>query len=120
MKNNLDREFKKLFNKEVENAYFSPGRVNLIGEHIDYNGGLVMPCAITFGTYLLVAPNNDKVFRFKSINFTDTAEITVQQNYTKQGTEWYNYPIGVIAYFMQQGKELQGLDMLYYGDIPIS
>ncbi|MDB5288195.1 MAG: galK [Mucilaginibacter sp.] len=120
MKEHLQQEFSRTYNKTATQTYFSPGRVNLIGEHIDYNGGLVMPCAITFGTYLLVAPNNDKVFRFKSINFTDTAEITLQQNYVKQGTEWYNYPIGVIAYFVQHGKELQGLDMLYYGDIPIS
>jgi len=119
MKEHLQQEFTETYHKPATSTYFSPGRVNLIGEHIDYNGGLVMPCAITFGTYLLVAPNNDNVFRFKSINFTDTAEIALQPNYTKQGTEWYNYPVGVIAYFMQHGKELQGLDMLYYGDIPI-
>jgi galactokinase len=119
MKEHLQQEFSKTYNKEATRTYFSPGRVNLIGEHIDYNGGLVMPCAITFGTYLLVAPNNDNVFRFKSINFTNTAEIALQLNYTKQGTEWYNYPIGVITYIMQHGKELKGLDMLYYGDIPI-
>jgi galactokinase len=52
MKKQLHAEFKKLFNSDAESAYFSPGRVNLIGEHIDYNGGLVMPCAITFGTVI--------------------------------------------------------------------
>ncbi|MEO6632360.1 MAG: galactokinase family protein, partial [Mucilaginibacter sp.] len=56
MRQFLTQEFIKLFDKKPGNAYFSPGRVNLIGEHIDYNGGLVMPCAITFGTYLLVSP----------------------------------------------------------------
>ena len=55
MTQSLQLEFKNIYHKEADKAYFSPGRVNLIGEHIDYNGGLVMPCAITFGTYLLVS-----------------------------------------------------------------
>jgi galactokinase len=120
MKNNLYQEFKRIFNKEAENAYFSPGRVNLIGEHIDYNGGLVMPCAITFGTYVLTAPNNDNVFRFRSLNFDDKLDIPVQESYKKTGESWFNYPLGIIEYFLKQGHQVQGLDLLYYGDIPIS
>jgi len=120
MKNNLYREFKNIFNKEAENAYFSPGRVNLIGEHIDYNGGLVMPCAITFGTYVLVALNDDGVFRFRSLNFDDQLDIPLQANYEKTGETWFNYPLGIIDYFLKQGNKLQGLDLLFYGDIPIS
>src|SRR5258708_11743346 len=119
MKHNIYQEFKILFNKDVENAYFSPGRVNLIGEHIDYNGGLVMPCAITFGTYILVAANNDKVFRFRSLNFDDKLDIPLQQDYKKTGESWFNYPLGVIDHFLQDGHQLQGLDLLFYGDIPI-
>ena len=119
MKEHLQQQFIKLYSKEATSAYFSPGRVNLIGEHIDYNGGLVMPCAITFGTYLLITPNNDNVFRFKSLNFTDETEISIQTDYTKTGDEWYNYPLGVIAHFTRGNKTLQGLDMLFYGDIPI-
>jgi galactokinase len=119
MKAQLHEEFKKRYQKEATNTFFSPGRVNLIGEHIDYNGGLVMPCAITLGTYMLVAPNNDHVFRFKSVNFDDALEIPLQASYTKSGEEWFNYPLGVINYFIEGGKKLQGLDMLYYGDIPI-
>jgi galactokinase len=119
MKNNLYQEFKTCFNKEVENTYFSPGRVNLIGEHIDYNGGLVMPCAITLGTYLLTAPNNDGVFRFRSLNFQDTLDIKLQDGYQKSGETWFNYPLGVIGYFMRDGHQLRGLDLLFYGDIPI-
>ncbi|MGN6181702.1 MAG: galactokinase [Mucilaginibacter sp.] len=119
MKENLQETFSKTYHKQAEYFYFSPGRVNLIGEHIDYNGGLVMPCAITFGTYLLIAKNDDKVFRFKSINFQEQAEVPVAQGYTKQGTLWYNYPTGVIEYFLKDGHQLQGIDMLYYGDIPI-
>ena len=119
MKNNLYLEFKGIFNKDAENAYFSPGRVNLIGEHIDYNGGLVMPCAITFGTYVLTAPNNEGVFRFRSLNFDDKLDIPVQEGYKKTGESWFNYPLGVIEYFLKQGHKVQGLHLLYYGDIPI-
>ncbi|MEO6851294.1 MAG: galactokinase [Mucilaginibacter sp.] len=119
MNSNLNSEFKKLYNKEAENTYFSPGRVNLIGEHIDYNGGLVMPCAITFGTYVLAAFNDDQVFRFRSLNFEDTLDIPLQSGYKKSGEEWFNFPLGVIHHFLQDGHQLQGLDLLYYGDIPI-
>src|ERR1700744_6061944 len=120
MKNNLYQEFKRIFNKDAENAYFSPGRVNLIGEHIDYNGGLVMPCAITFGTYVAVAPNTDNVFRFRSLNFDDKLDIPLQPAYKKTGESWFNYPLGIIEYFLKQGHQVHGLDLLYYGDIPIS
>ncbi|MFI5161568.1 MAG: galactokinase [Sphingobacteriales bacterium] len=120
MKHNLYQEFKRIFNRDAENAYFSPGRVNLIGEHIDYNGGLVMPCAITFGTYVLAAPNNEGVFRFRSLNFDDKLDIPVQESYKKTGESWFNYPLGIIEYFLKQGHPVQGLDLLYYGDIPIS
>ena len=120
MKDALCKEFINIYNKEAKSAYFSPGRVNLIGEHIDYNGGLVMPCAITFGTYLLVAPNNDNVFRFRSLNFTDQLDIPLQDDYKKSGETWFNYPLGIIEYFLKDGHQLKGLDMLFYGDIPIS
>ncbi|MFD0792189.1 galactokinase [Mucilaginibacter litoreus] len=119
MKANLQQEFLNKYNTRATAAYFSPGRVNLIGEHIDYNGGLVMPCAITFGTFLLVAPNKDGVFRFKSLNFNEEAEVSLNDEHKKSGEVWYNYPLGVISYFENEGKELQGLDMLFYGDIPI-
>jgi galactokinase len=120
MKQNLYGEFKKIFNKDAENAYFSPGRVNLIGEHIDYNGGLVMPCAITFGTYILAAANSENVFRFRSLNFDEQSDIPVQEGYTKTSETWFNYPLGVIDYFVKEHNNITGLDLLYYGNIPIS
>lgn len=120
MKNNLHQEFNKLYNKDAESAFFSPGRVNLIGEHIDYNGGLVMPCAITFGTYLLVSPNEDNILRFRSLNFDDKLDISLQRSYTKTGEGWFNYPLGIVDHFLRDGHQLQGFDMLFYGDIPIS
>src|ERR1700753_582092 len=119
MKDQLQQEFIAIYGKPAANAFFSPGRVNLIGEHIDYNGGLVMPCAITFGTTLLVSPHYDNVFRFKSLNFEEVAEIPLQVEYKKENSCWYNYPLGVIQHFLKDGHRLQGLDFLYYGDIPI-
>lgn len=120
MNNFLHQEFKNTYKKEAEKSYFSPGRVNLIGEHIDYNGGLVMPCAITFGTYLLVSANNDGVFRFRSLNFNDKTDLSLQEEYAKDGDKWFNYPLGIIDHFLKEGHQLQGLDMLFYGNIPIS
>ncbi|MDB5115221.1 MAG: galK [Mucilaginibacter sp.] len=119
MKYSLPQKFNDLYNKEAAHAYFSPGRVNLIGEHIDYNGGLVMPCAITFGTYLLITPNEDGIFRFRSLNFNDKHDIALQNSYQKIGDGWFNFPLGVIDHFLKDGHRLQGLDMLFYGDIPI-
>lgn len=120
MKTRLYQEFKKIYNKDAEQAYFSPGRVNLIGEHIDYNGGLVMPCAITFGTYLLISLNDDEVFRFRSLNFGDKLDIGIQNSYKKTAESWFNYPLGIIDHFLRDGHKLKGADMLFYGDIPIS
>ncbi len=71
----IKEEFQKRFQKKPGHIFFSPGRVNLIGEHIDYNGGRVMPCAISLGTYLAVSKNTDKVFRFECLNFPETAEL---------------------------------------------
>lgn len=119
MLENLKLQFKESFNKEAQNIFFTPGRVNLIGEHIDYNGGLVMPCAISMGTYLLVAANDDNVFRFKSLNFDETLEIELKDFYEKSGNEWYNYPLGVIHNFLLNDKKLKGLDLLYFGNLPI-
>jgi galactokinase len=115
----LHAAFQKQYDKPAQTAFFSPGRVNLIGEHIDYNGGLVMPCAITFGTYLLISPNNDNVFRFKSLNFEDEYTIPLKNSYEKEGTGWHNYPVGVIHHFVKDGHQPSGLDMLFYGNIPI-
>ncbi|PTQ97951.1 galactokinase [Mucilaginibacter yixingensis] len=119
MKEDLEKAFVKAYNKPADHFFFSPGRVNLIGEHIDYNGGLVFPCAITFGTYMLTAFNNEGVFRFKSVNFDEELSIPVQDSYDKLGKSWYNYPLGVINHFAKDGHQLQGLDLLYFGDIPI-
>lgn len=113
------KEFSSQFGKTPDHIFFCPGRVNLIGEHIDYNGGKVMPCAISLGTWLAVAKNNNKLLRFSSLNFPEKADFHLQDSYSKTGKEWFNYPLGVVNEIVQTGDHLSGLDMLYYGNLPI-
>ncbi len=117
--NAMINEFSSRFGKSPEHIFFCPGRVNLIGEHIDYNGGKVMPCAISLGTYLAVSKNKDKLLRFHSLNFPETAELHLQESYSKTGSTWFNYPLGVINEILNEGNAISGLDMLFYGDLPI-
>ncbi len=119
MKAELINKFLEKYGHEPTANYFTPGRVNLIGEHIDYNGGLVMPCAVTLGTWLSMAPNNDNVIRFKSLNFPEEREFELQSSYTKTGSEWYNYPLGVFHEVLKKYEITTGLDLLFFGNIPI-
>ncbi|WP_285056540.1 galactokinase [Pedobacter ginsengisoli] len=119
MKFELTKKFSERYGQEPAAHYFTPGRVNLIGEHIDYNGGLVMPCAVTLGTWLVLAPNNDNVIRFNSLNFEEQAEIQLADSYTKTGPEWYNYPLGVFNELQKEHRIPTGLDLLFFGNIPI-
>jgi galactokinase len=119
MNNELVDAFFRIYQQQPIATYFAPGRVNLIGEHIDYNGGLVMPCAISAGTWLLFAPNDEGVIRFNSINFAETADFPIQKAYTKTGKEWYNYPLGIFNELQKGEWKATGLDLLYFGNIPI-
>jgi galactokinase len=119
MLTNLSKEFHHRFHKEAEQIFFCPGRINLIGEHIDYNGGNVMPCAISLGTYLAIAKNTDKRVRFQCLNFPEIAELHLQSSYSKADKNWFNYPLGIINEFFKNGHTLSGLDMLFYGNLPI-
>ena len=118
-KSELQENFRNRFHKDATDFFFCPGRVNLIGEHIDYNGGKVMPCAISRGTFLAVAKNTDKKLRFQCLNFPETAELHLQTSYAKTGKEWFNYPLGSLNQLLQEGHTLSGLDMLFYGNLPI-
>lgn len=115
----LKTNFEKKFGRQPDQVYFAPGRVNLIGEHIDYNGGRVMPAAIKQGTYLAISKNRDKQLRFYSMNFPEHAELHLQESYGKTGKQWFNYPLGVINTLLKEGHNISGLDMLFYGDLPI-
>jgi galactokinase len=120
MTKELVKEFRNRFHKEPEHIFFCPGRVNLIGEHIDYNGGKVMPCAISLGTWLAVSKNIDKTIRFQCLDFPETAELHLQSSYSKTGKEWFNFPLGIISYLTDQGHSLSGMDMLFTGNLPIA
>jgi galactokinase len=100
--------------------FFAPGRVNLIGEHTDYNGGFVFPCAIQFGTWLMISPNGENILRFASLNKDNKAEVSLDQPFIKSGDNWINYPLGVFDQFRKRGVQVTGFDMLFYGDIPDS
>ena len=113
--------FKRVYKDEAEKVFFAPGRVNLIGEHTDYNGGNVFPCALTFGTYALIKKTNDKKIRFYSENFEALGIIEVNIDDIKYNSEhdWANYPKGVIWVFENHGMKIDsGFDILFYGNIP--
>ena len=116
----LKTAFQSTYGKEAERVFFSPGRVNLIGEHTDYNGGYVFPCALSFGTYLLIGKNEDKVLRFKSLNMPEVTELKLDQLTTPlPNNHWVNYPLGCIAQFIKKGINIeQGYDILIWGNVP--
>ena len=101
--------------------FFAPGRVNLIGEHTDYNGGHVFPCAISLGTYAAARKRNDRVMRFFSVNFEKLGVISTSLDDLTPSKQagWTNYPKGVVWAFAQKGHPIDcGFDMVIYGDIP--
>ena len=118
--NELKKAFLEAYNHEAEKVYFSPGRVNLIGEHTDYNGGHVFPCALSFGTNLLLAANNQKALRFKSLNMPEIICLPLDQLLTPlPDNSWVNYPLGCIAQYIKRGFKLeQGYDILIWGNVP--
>lgn len=122
MKEKLLAKFSEIFgNNEEVNVYFAPGRVNLIGEHTDYNGGHVFPSALTIGTYAAARKNKEGLFRFYSMNFENLGIISIPLKgfaYKKED-DWTNYPKGVIWALREKGYEIEeGLDIVYYGNIP--
>ena len=115
----LKSAFESAYGKAADAVYFSPGRVNLIGEHTDYNGGSVFPCALSFGTYLLLAKNDKKVLNFKSLNQPELISLGFDQLTTRLEKSWANYPLGVIAQFVKRGVKItQGYDLLIWGNVP--
>jgi galactokinase len=130
MKNIMMKWFKKIYgdNDDVR-VYFAPGRVNLIGEHTDYNGGHVLPCALELGTYGAVRLRNDKVIRLYSMNYIEKGVIissldeisSTEELIYHRKDDWANYPKGVLWAFAQHSfMDIinRGMDILYYGDIP--
>lgn len=122
MQTKLMEKFKELFGAEGDiRVYFAPGRVNLIGEHTDYNGGHVFPCALTIGTYGVARKREDKTLRFYSMNFEHLGvlESSVEDLKQEKEADWTNYPKGVIWAFGQRDMKVeQGMDLLLFGNIP--
>ncbi|BBF41868.1 galactokinase [Lachnospiraceae bacterium KM106-2] len=122
MKEQLQKRFSDVFGDTSKTeVYFAPGRVNLIGEHTDYNGGHVFPCALTIGTYAVAKKNEDRKLRFYSTNFEDLGviESSIDDLVYKKEQDWTNYPLGVMWAMKEKGFEMtHGLDILYCGTIP--
>ena len=122
MKEQLLKKFQEVYGGEGEvYTYFAPGRVNLIGEHTDYNGGHVFPCALTLGTYGLARKRTDNKLRFFSVNFEQRGIVESDLNdlVPSKKAGWTNYPKGVMWAFAGRGFKIPcGLDILIYGNIP--
>lgn len=122
MKETILRKFAEVFgDTEGTEVYFAPGRVNMIGEHTDYNGGHVFPCALTIGTYGVARKRQDRKLRFYSMNFEriGVIESSLDNLCPDPWADWTNYPKGVMWAFGEKGMEVpDGLDMLLCGNIP--
>ncbi|MCG4531646.1 galactokinase [Mediterraneibacter faecis] len=122
MKKKLFDMFAELFgDSEGARFYFSPGRVNLIGEHTDYNGGHVFPCALTLGTYGAARKREDNKIHFYSMNLDSfgVVEASLNDLTNKKEYNWANYPLGVVWAFKEKGHTItSGFDMVIWGNIP--
>lgn len=116
------KEFEEVFGESKEaRVYFAPGRVNLIGEHTDYNGGHVFPCALTIGTYGVARRRTDDKLRFYSMNFKELGviESSLKDLTPSEEADWTDYPKGVIWAFGEKGLKVScGMDLLLFGNIP--
>lgn len=122
MKEMILKKFEEVFgDNNGAKAYFAPGRVNMIGEHTDYNGGHVFPCALTIGTYAAARKRGDNKLCFYSMNFEQLGiiESDLDDLKPKKEADWTNYPKGVMWAFEEKGYKISGgMDMLLYGNIP--
>lgn len=122
MKEKVLQKFAELYGSaEGADVYFAPGRVNLIGEHTDYNGGHVFPCALTIGTFMAAKKRADKKLRFYSMNFdaNGVIESSIEGLTPEEAAGWTNYPKGVMWAFAGRGFQMDcGLDIMIYGNIP--
>ena len=117
----MQEVFREKFGAAQTHAYFSPGRVNLIGEHTDYNGGHVFPCAISLGTYALVAPRTDGISRLYSMNLPEQGVVQFPMHGAVKSDVygWANYPIGVVRVMEDAGhRAAHGFDIVLYGTLP--
>jgi galactokinase len=116
----LRKEYFKIYGDRASDPvlFYSPGRVNLIGEHTDYNGGYVFPCALDFGTSLLIRKTGKQDIILDSLNFPGSVTVKIAPSFSPLPGSWTNYPIGVIREFALKGITVPGMELLFYGDIP--
>jgi len=114
----LRADFQRLYDREPV-IFRAPGRVNLIGDHTDYNDGLVMPVAIEFATYVAAAAREDRRVRVRSDNFNDSAEFCLDEVEVPQSSQWSNYVRGVAGVLLSENTSLRGVDLLIDSDVPI-
>jgi len=119
----MEKTFAKIFNSPQPEKFFAPGRVNLIGEHTDHEGGFVFPCAINLGIEAIASRRDDDLIRLYSMNFDDGIftpfEIKISEIKTKSDfRSWVNYPLGVIHTLLKHGYKFGGADILYNGNLP--
>ncbi len=117
----LRSDFATVFGTEADHTFFSPGRINLIGEHTDYNGGHVFPAAISLGTYGAARKRDDNLLRFYSANFEDKGiiEVPLEDLRFEKEHNWTNYPKGVLHFLQKAGHVIdKGMDVYVFGNIP--
>lgn len=117
----MREDFLEVYKEDSDLSFFAPGRINLIGEHIDYSGGYVFPCAITFGTYAVVKVRKDRKVRMMSNNFKELGvfEFDLDHLVYDEKDDWTNYAKGVLKFILEDGHVLNhGFDVLYEGNIP--
>lgn len=117
----VNKKFEEIFNEAPTHNFFAPGRINLIGEHIDYSGGFVFPCAISQGTYASVNKRIDRKIRLFSMNFEDLGVFEFDLDHLEYNKEdhWTNYVKGYLKLLQEEGYVLNhGFDVVYFGNIP--
>jgi galactokinase len=115
---NLIDEFNKIYGEGENRKFFSPGRVNLIGEHIDYNGGYVFPCALEYGTYAIVRERQDNILNLASTNFDLRITSNIDNIEYLEQDDWGNYAKGIVKIMKDKGYKVGGMDVLVSGNIP--
>ena len=118
MKSNVANGFWQVYKKNAEFFFFAPGRVNIIGEHVDYNGGLVMPCALNLGSYVAASKRADNNIKLASQTYMPFVETNLSSLDVDETHGWANYPKAVATCFLEEGHNLSGFEMYFAGDLP--
>jgi len=116
----LKKEFRKIYdnNEFAIRKFFSPIKINILGDHTNYNGGMILPCALDLGIYGVARKNDDNIIRLNSLNFDSSVSIPVDELELNKNTSWESYALGMIKFLKDAGYKIGGMDILTYGNIP--